>query len=113
MPPPGGRSAMQAAIFAPASAPLNSLQTAIFAERESLFCELAIEPINIVVINNGKKDPNICRAIEATTPAATEKRVPPRNHTQRHFHAIFPAPIYMRVAIIHDWLNGMRGGEKV
>jgi len=24
-----------------------------------------------------------------------------------------PKPITMRVAIIHDWLNGMRGGEKV
>ncbi|PYS37573.1 MAG: glycosyltransferase family 4 protein [Acidobacteria bacterium] len=29
------------------------------------------------------------------------------------FHAIFAAPDYMHIAIIHDWLTGMRGGEKV
>src|SRR5262249_4367652 len=35
-----------------------------------------------------------------------------QNHSSRDFHVIFRTN-YMRVAIVHDWLNGMRGGEKV
>src|ERR1700733_12537051 len=43
----------------------------------------------------------------------TEEQRSRQNQSCRDFHVIVAGSDYMRVAIVHDWLNGMRGGEKV
>src|ERR1043165_3495717 len=42
-----------------------------------------------------------------------QKAAPPRRQMQPKFSCYIRRTDYMRVAITHDWLNGMRGGEKV